>query len=300
MASRWQTTAKKVKLELSGSVTNGASVLDEEREEVVSVLPDWNSIESTTRWSDGLFWAGIVALILVAAAELAAHIYSSRAAYLVLAHSRVESETRQRQERAIEGQYSAEKASIQQELDKTSAELQRLESTNAELKSHESAKARHLLDPQTNALLKSLAPFAGQKIKVWSSDNAWDSVTLGREFIAVLKMAGWVVPDAVLSGPIAGGDTEGIRVAFEGGLSDSSQIPPGIDALISTLDRFGLVSSQTLYLDDRAHGGEYLLKIGRLALPKRHGVEPGAHRRAGSNENGFPRAVSTGRSGKAK
>ena len=275
-------------------------VLDGEREVVVSVLPDWNSIESTTRWSDGLFWAGIVALVLVVAAELAAHIYSSRAAYLVLAHSRIESETRQRQEREIAGRYSVEKASIQQELDKASAELQRLESTNAELKEHESSKARHLLDPQTNALLKSLAPFAGQKIKVWSSDNAWDSVTLGREFIAVLKMAGWVVPDTVVSGPVAGGDTVGIRVAFEGGLSDPSQIPPGIDALISTLNRFGLVSSQTLYLEDRAHGGEYLLKIGRMVPPARHGVEPGAHQRPDDNESGFPRAVSTGRSRKAK
>jgi hypothetical protein len=224
------------------------------------VLPDWNSIESTARWSEGLFWAGIVALVLVAAAELAAHIYSNRAAYLVSAQARIDEDSRQRQERTIEQRYSAETAIIQQKLDSATAELQRLQSSTA----------RHLLDPQTNALLKSLAPFAGQKIKVWCSDTASDCVDLAREFIAVLKMAGWVVPDDILKGPVAGGDTEGIRVAFEGRLSNQSQIPPGIDALISILDRFGLTASQTLYLDDKAHGGGYLLKIGRMAPTTRN------------------------------
>jgi hypothetical protein len=223
----------------------------------VGVLPDWNSIESTARWSEGLFWAGIVALVLVAAAELAAHIYSNRAAYLVSAQARLDEDSRQRQEQTIKQRYSAETAIIQQKLDKATAELQRLQS----------GTARHLLDPQTNALLKSLAPFARQKIKVWCSDSASDCADLAREFIAVLKMAGWVVPDDILRGPVAGGDTAGIRVAFEGGLSDQSQIPPGIDALISILDRLGLTASQTLYLDEKAHGGGYLLKIGRMAPP---------------------------------
>ena len=235
----------------------------------MSLLPDWNSIESTTRWSEGLFWAGLVALVLVVAAELAAHIYGNRAVYLVSAQSRIVAETLQtharsdatqkEQEREIELRQSAEMATIQQQLD----------SANAELETLKSGTARHLFDEQTNALLKSLAPFAGQKIKVWCSDTAADSEHLGREFIAVLKMAGWVVPDAVLSGPVAGGDTVGIRVAFEGALANESQIPPGINALIATLDRVGLTSSETLYLDDKAHGREYVLKIGRIAPPKR-------------------------------
>lgn len=240
-------------------------------------LPDWNSIESTTRWSEGLFWVGIVALVLVAVTELAAHVYGNRAAYLVSAHDRIEGDARQGQ---TERRYSAETASLQQKLDGANAEAarlqqqldsetarfqQQLDSANAVLENVKSSKARHLFDPQTNELLKALAPFAGQKIKVWSSNTASDSIPLGREFIAVLKMAGWVVPDAVLTGPIAGRDTEGIHVEFEGDLSDSSQIPRGIDALISTLQRIGLVSGEaTLYLDHTARGGEYLLKIGRI------------------------------------
>jgi hypothetical protein len=45
-------------------------------------LPNWNSIESTARWGDALFWLGIGSLILLAVAEIASHIYSSRSAIL--------------------------------------------------------------------------------------------------------------------------------------------------------------------------------------------------------------------------
>lgn len=219
----------------------------------MALLPDWNSIESTTRWSEGLFWAGIVALALVAVTELAAHVYGSRAASLLSSYARIDAETQQRKERQTEQRQSAEMANIQQKLNSADAELKNLKSNNA----------RHLFDSQTRELVKSLAPFAGQKIKVWCSDTASDSAPLGREFVAVLKRAGWVVPDAIMTGPIAGGETEGIHVVYEGDLTSPSQIPRGIDTLISNLERFGLISSDTLYLDPATHGGGYLLKIGR-------------------------------------
>lgn len=239
----------------------------------MGLLPDWNSIESTTRWSEGLFWVGIVALALVAVTELAAHLYGNRATYLVSVHDRIEAEARQGQERQTERRYAAETGSLQKKLDSANAETaslqEKLNSANAVLQNFKSSSARHLLDPQTNELLKSLAPFAGQKITVWCSDGASDGVPLGREFIAVLRMAGWVVPNAVLTGPVVGGDTDGIRVVFEGDLPDPSQVPRGIDTLIATLGRVGLISNQTLYLDPRARGGEYLLKIGRKPSPTR-------------------------------
>jgi len=256
----------------------------------MALLPDWDSIESTTRWSEGLFWAGIFALALVAVTELAAHVYGNRAAYLVFAHDRTVVQDRQAQRRysaetarlqekldsANEETFAlhqkldganAETAALQQKLDGANAVLQNLESSNA--RPVGSGSARHLFDRQKNELLKSLAPFAGQKIKVWGSGTARDSISLGREFITVLKMAGWVVPNEALRGPIAGGDTNGIRVVFEGDLSNPSQVPDGIETLIATLQRVGLISSRTLYLDSKARGGEYLLKIGRIPASSR-------------------------------
>jgi hypothetical protein len=221
----------------------------------LSLLPDWNSIESAARWSEGLFWAGIVALAVVAFTEIAAHIYSNRAAYLIAEHARVESELRQQQERETELSHSAEAAKIQRQLDTANAELRQLQPKTT---------GRHLSDQQKTALVRALRSFGGQKIRVWCSPNASDSVALGREFIAVLKQAGWNVPDNVLTGHVAGGDMAGIYVAYEGVLSDPSEIPPGIDTLVTTLERLGLVSDQTVYIDDTAHGGEFLLKIGRM------------------------------------
>lgn len=226
----------------------------------MALFPDWNSIESTTRWSEGLFWAGIFTLVVVVVTELAAHVYSNRAAYLISADTGIQREALQKQERAAEQRYSAATAKIREKLDSATAELQKIQP----------GKARHLLDQQAKALVKSLDRFSGQTINVWSSDSSSDSVTLGREFIAVLKRAGWNVPDEVLTGPIAGGDTEGIHVVFDGNISSPAEIPPGIDALISALERFGFISSETLYVDDAAHGrdnlqktrGQFFLKIG--------------------------------------
>ena len=45
-------------------------------------LPDWDSIESTARWGDALFWIGITCLVLLAAAEVASHIFSNRSSAL--------------------------------------------------------------------------------------------------------------------------------------------------------------------------------------------------------------------------
>jgi hypothetical protein len=49
----------------------------------MNVFPDWNSIESTTRWSNAFFWVSILCLILPAAAQVAYHIFGNRAAYLI-------------------------------------------------------------------------------------------------------------------------------------------------------------------------------------------------------------------------
>jgi hypothetical protein len=48
----------------------------------MNILPDWNSIESTTRWSEALFWISIFCLLIPAAAQVGSHFCGNRAAYL--------------------------------------------------------------------------------------------------------------------------------------------------------------------------------------------------------------------------
>ncbi|MGF6812211.1 hypothetical protein OKW30_007403 [Paraburkholderia sp. Clong3] len=48
----------------------------------MSILPDWNSIESTARFSNFLFWVSIIALLALGAAEVGTHIYGNRSSFL--------------------------------------------------------------------------------------------------------------------------------------------------------------------------------------------------------------------------
>jgi hypothetical protein len=48
----------------------------------MTILPDWNSVESTARAGDVLFWVGIFALVILVAAEVGSHKYGKRTAEL--------------------------------------------------------------------------------------------------------------------------------------------------------------------------------------------------------------------------
>lgn len=46
------------------------------------MLPSWDSIQSTSRASDFLFWLGIWALVVLTVAEVGSHIYGKRSTSL--------------------------------------------------------------------------------------------------------------------------------------------------------------------------------------------------------------------------
>jgi hypothetical protein len=51
----------------------------------MTVLPDWNSVESTARWSSILFWVGMSALIILAATQVASRVFANRSNALAFA-----------------------------------------------------------------------------------------------------------------------------------------------------------------------------------------------------------------------
>jgi hypothetical protein len=79
----------------------------------MSFVPDWDSIESTSRWSDVLFWAGIVCLILLAATEVASHIYGTRSTLLSDEAARHTEEQHRHDEESAEVRRKAEVEALQ-------------------------------------------------------------------------------------------------------------------------------------------------------------------------------------------
>src|ERR1700688_3814769 len=96
-------------------------------ERIMSLLPNWDSIESTSRWSDILFWAGIICLVLLAATEVASHVYGSRSSFLSEKVARHAEDQRKRDEDDAETRRKTEVEGLQKQLadaDKKVADLQ--------------------------------------------------------------------------------------------------------------------------------------------------------------------------------
>jgi hypothetical protein len=112
----------------------------------MSLLPDWHSIESTARWSDILFWAGIGCLILLAAAEVASHVYGKRSTELS------EAGAHQRMADANQRATTADARAAQAQAD-TDALRRRQDQ-------------RSFTDEQRRVLIAALTPFQGHRVKV--------------------------------------------------------------------------------------------------------------------------------------
>lgn len=165
------------------------------------MLPDWNSVESTARWSDLLFWTGIIALCLLAASIMASRILANRSNFLT-------------HEVGTAATTSAVSAS---------------------------SAGRHLTDAQETALEAALAPYAGQKISFACNSGDLEGEAYAREFRAVFAKAGWSivggdnVQAVVLPQPI------GINLYINRAEFDARRAPKSAVVLAQTLLQLGLV-----------------------------------------------------------
>lgn len=119
----------------------------------MSFLPNWDSFESTSRWSDILFWAGIICLILLAATEVASHIYGNRASIL----SKEAAKQQQEAEQAAEQRHTAEIGGLKSQLTEAEKKVTELQKVQPQ---------RRLSQQEKDTLIAAMLPFPGQKISI--------------------------------------------------------------------------------------------------------------------------------------
>ena len=200
----------------------------------MSVLPDWNSIESTSRWSDILFWAGIICLVLLAATEVASHIYGSRSGFLSGETARHTEEQHRQEENTAEARRKAEVEGLQKQLADAGKKVTNLETQQI---------PRRLSILQKNQFLAALAPFGGQKYTVSIvSSGSNEPSDLANDLIAVLDRAKWKMEGAVAFMMIAGTQPIGVEVKVNPqDANDQSPIRPALGVLVIGLVNMGLM-----------------------------------------------------------
>jgi hypothetical protein len=222
----------------------------------MSLLPDWNSIESTSRWSDILFWAGIVCLILLAVAEIGSHIYGSRSSFLVGEAVRLAGIQRNTDEAAAKEKSDAESAQLRDKLAK--AERIATEASEKAKELDRLRQPRRLTGNQKTRLFDLLAAAPKGKLTIKASVNDPDASDYGKEIAAVFARADWTVP--VENALFAGGDTSGIWITVR-----NAQIPEVAQTVYSALREAGIPIREGALGDENGPAAdEAWLKIGSI------------------------------------
>ena len=237
----------------------------------MNVLPDWNSIESTARWSDGLFWAGIIALVLLAATEVASQIYGSRSTYLVSERERVQREATSQADRhykieteRLKNELSAAKskiASMQKDVAQARIQPQAAEENAHQVQANVATRA--LSVGQKQNLIAALSPFSGQKVTIETIAGDDDGNRFKQDFVAVLKFAEWsfdekrdVVQAATVPPPI------GVQVTVNEDEVRAGRVLQSARVFVQTLHKLGITRGNTLFVDNQVPVGMIKLTSG--------------------------------------
>lgn len=237
----------------------------------MSILPDWNSIESTARWSDGLFWAGIIALVLLAATEVASHIYGSRSTYLVSERERVQREASNQADghhqieiERLKNELSAAKSTmISRQEDAAQSPTQPQAAKESANQVQANAAPRSLSVEQKQNLIAALSPFSGQKVIIESIVGDSDGNSFKEDFVAALKFAEWsvdekkdVVQATTIPPPI------GVQVTVNEDEVRAGRVLQSARVFVQTLHKLGITRGNTLFVDNQVPVGMIKLTIG--------------------------------------
>lgn len=140
----------------------------------MSLLPDWNSIESTARWSDVLFWAGIVCLILLAVTEVASHLYAKRSGELSDAAGR--QAVASADAKAAQAQANADAVKRRQDQ-------------------------RSFTYEQSEVVVAAIASFRGQRVTIVCNQGDGEGRAFAEEFVSIFVAAHWQYGTSVIEAP---------------------------------------------------------------------------------------------------
>jgi hypothetical protein len=226
----------------------------------MSLLPNWDSIESTSRWSDVLFWAGIICLVLLAATEVASHIYGSRSAFLSGEVARQAEDKRKQDQDSAETRRKTEVEGLQTQL--ADAAKKAAEAAKKAEAVEKQAAPRHLTSAQQQAIFEVISPIHDVVVSVAISMGDTEAKSFAGDFVSVLRKAGWNVGegDGINQAVYTGGPDYGVQVTLNEAEARAGRYPTGAEALIRALIAIGLTKGG--FMNPGVPVGKIELRIG--------------------------------------
>ena len=218
----------------------------------MTILPGWDSLESTANWYWGFHVAGLVFIFLLALSEVLAFIYSGRADTLRGIAEGARAEKTQREIDEANAFHAAEVEELKKKMEQAQRKGGSFQSEQTD---------RKLSPAQGNALIQALSPFRGQRINVVCIANDVEGCRFAEAFEAVFVASGWNCV-GVKEVAYTGGHPVGIEATVNQAEAQAGRIPHAADRLFSALIRLGL-SGQEIFVHPAVPAGQIEFRVGR-------------------------------------
>jgi len=210
--------------------------------------PGWDSLAGVELWSRFWFWFGIACAVAVIASQVVSRVYDSRKDQLVAADAD-----------AAEARRKADVETVQKQLSEADKKVADLQIQQA---------PRHLSSAQQGELIRTLSPFAGQKVQLSTMANSNEPKDFALDFISVFRGAKWDFGNTIHYMAVAGPDPVGLQVSVNPqDANNQSAIAPAVDAMAAALVRMGLLPAPRIVAQAGTPVGTICVIIGVKPAP---------------------------------
>jgi hypothetical protein len=218
----------------------------------MTILPGWDSLESTAHWYWGFHVAALVFVFLLALSEVLAFIYSGRADTLRGIAESARAEKQQKEMDEAKAFHAAQVEELKKETERAGRKLGAFQ---------RQATDRQLSPAQGNALIQALSAFRGQKIRVVCIANDPEGCRFAEAFKSVFVASGWNC-EGVNQVAYTGGQPVGIEATVNQAEAQAGRIPRAADRLLRALIVLGL-SGQEIFVHPAVPAGQIEFRVGR-------------------------------------
>jgi len=218
----------------------------------MTILPGWDSLESTASWYWGFHVAALVFIFLLALSEILAFVYSGRADTLRAVADSARAEKQQREMDEARAFHEAQVDELKKQTEPGGRQVGTFQRQPTD---------RQLSPAQGNALIQGLSPFRGQKIRVVCIANDPEGCRFAEAFKSVFVASGWNC-EGVNQVAYTGGHPVGIEATVNQAEAQAGRIPRAADRLLRALIILGL-SGQEIFVHPGVPAGQIEFRVGR-------------------------------------
>jgi hypothetical protein len=230
--------------------------------------PGMDSLDSGELWSHLWFWAGIACAVAVIASQIVSRASSRKVWFwlgiafglAVIASQLGKRVYDLRKDERVAAAADAAEARRKADVEAVQKQLSEANEKVADLQIQQAP--RHLSPAQQEELIRTLSPYAGQKVELSTMANSNEPKDFTLDFVGVFRGAKWDFGNTIHYMAIAGPDPVGLQVSVNPqDTNNQSVIAPAV-AMAAALVRMGLLPAPRIIAQPGPPAGTIWVIVG--------------------------------------